>query len=186
MELSKEVEFCLGLIWEFSVLLPEHEGAEFQLILQSSKDTVFPPPPSFDLPCSMSAPFSYRRVQKPAPSTSLHTCGRNTHATLESCVLPSWFQDISKEKKKNKRKTSSTCRDFLLKTSKKHAICCISCTYTTVLLCNSSLSCSPVIHVEECLCAPLAGCVVAVRLELLLFSLSDQPLSPNPLMSDSL
>lgn len=100
MELSKEVEFCLGLIWEFSVFLPEHEGAEFQLILQSSKDTVFPPPPSFDLPCSMSAPFSYRRVQKPAPSTSLHTCGRNTHATLESCVLPSWFQDISKEKKK--------------------------------------------------------------------------------------
>lgn len=33
VELSKEVEFCLRLIRDFSVLLPEHEGAEFQLIL---------------------------------------------------------------------------------------------------------------------------------------------------------
>lgn len=59
---------------------------------------------SSDLPHPLSPPSTYRRVQKPALSAPLHTFGRSNQAKPESCVLPSWLQDISEEGKKKKKK----------------------------------------------------------------------------------
>lgn len=112
---------------------------------------------SSDLPHPLSPPSTYRRVQKPALSAPLHTFGRSNQAKPESCVLPSWLQDISEEgekKKRRRKKDNQYLQGFVLENKQKHEkLCCSSCTYIVVAvsLRGSSLFCSPVIHTEECL-----------------------------------
>lgn len=119
MKLPKEIGFCLDLIWDFAVLLPEHEGAGFQLILQSSK--ICPSLPLSPSPTSLTPCHPYPHTEE---CKSLHCqplcipLGEAIKPNLNPVCCQAGFRMFQRRKKKKKRKASSTCRDLFLKTSK--------------------------------------------------------------------